>query len=236
MSHTLARDLQAGLLLPDLPDVSGADVATYYHPAGEGLDIGGDLYDVFPLEDGPLGLPARRRLRTRRHRHHHRPGPPHRPRRRPLLPGPADVVKAVNRALNNRPDSHGTGFVTLVYGQLTPTPTGLDIELVRAGHTPSLHLDTHRAARTVDAQGMLLGIGPNPHVTPLRLHLHPHESLVLYTDGAETASCSTNRASSKPSAAFPPAPPNSRSSKRSLEPSASSPTATPSAMTRQPSY
>ncbi|MFD0427785.1 GAF domain-containing protein [Streptomyces zhihengii] len=46
--HTLARDLQAGLLLPDLPQVRGADVATYYHPAGEGLDIGGDFYDVFP--------------------------------------------------------------------------------------------------------------------------------------------------------------------------------------------
>ncbi|MFC6986721.1 GAF domain-containing protein [Streptomyces cirratus] len=45
---TLARDLQAGLLLPDLPAVPGADVATYYHPAGEGLDVGGDFYDVFP--------------------------------------------------------------------------------------------------------------------------------------------------------------------------------------------
>lgn len=30
---TLARDLQAGLLLPELPDVPGADVATSYHPA-----------------------------------------------------------------------------------------------------------------------------------------------------------------------------------------------------------
>ncbi len=29
----------------------GAEVATYYHPAGEGLDIGGDFYDVFPWRD-----------------------------------------------------------------------------------------------------------------------------------------------------------------------------------------
>lgn len=44
----LVRDLQTGLLLPDLPDVPGAQVAAFYHPAGQGLDIGGDFYDVFP--------------------------------------------------------------------------------------------------------------------------------------------------------------------------------------------
>ncbi|MEU2445360.1 GAF domain-containing protein [Streptomyces althioticus] len=42
----LVRDLQTGLLLPDLPDVPGAQVAAFYHPAGQGLDIGGDFYDV----------------------------------------------------------------------------------------------------------------------------------------------------------------------------------------------
>ncbi|WP_423834532.1 SpoIIE family protein phosphatase [Streptomyces manipurensis] len=186
--HTLARDLQAGLLLPDLPQVPGADVATYYHPAGEGLDVGGDFYDVFPLDDGRwafmlgdvCGRGAIAATTTALVRHTARAVAP-------LLPGPEDVVKAVNRALTNRPGSHGTGFVTLVYGQLTPTPTGLDIELVRAGHTPPLHLDAHRTARAVDAQGILLGIGSDPHVTPLRLHLHPHESLLLYTDGITEA-------------------------------------------------
>lgn len=49
----------------------------------------------------------------------------------PLLDSPAAVVHAVNTALLDRPDSHGTGFVTLVYGNLTPTHGGgLDIDLV----------------------------------------------------------------------------------------------------------
>ncbi|MFE7860196.1 hypothetical protein [Streptomyces sp. NPDC057403] len=48
----LGRDLQAGLLLPEVPDVPGAAVATDHHPAAEGLDIGGDLYDIFPLSGG----------------------------------------------------------------------------------------------------------------------------------------------------------------------------------------
>ncbi|MVO85247.1 SpoIIE family protein phosphatase [Streptomyces sp. p1417] len=184
----LARDLQAGLLLPDLPDVPGTDVATYYHPAGEGLDIGGDFYDVFPLKDGRwafllgdvCGRGAIAATTTALVRHTARAVASR-------LPGPADVVQAVNEALIDRPGSHGTGFVTLVYGRLTPTPTGLDIEFVRAGHNAPLHRDSCRTVHALDAKGLLLGVTPDAHVTPHRLHLRPHESLVLYTDGITEA-------------------------------------------------
>ncbi|MER5966249.1 GAF domain-containing SpoIIE family protein phosphatase [Streptomyces sp. NPDC002057] len=184
----LARDLQAGLLLPGLPDVPGTDVATYYHPAGEGLDIGGDFYDVFPLKDGRwafllgdvCGRGAIAATTTALVRHTARAVASR-------LPGPADVVHAVNEALTDRPGSHGTGFVTLVYGQLTPTASGLDIELVRAGHNPPLHLDVRHTVQALTPQGLLLGIGSDAHVTPHRLHLRPDESLVLYTDGITEA-------------------------------------------------
>ncbi|MFD3681240.1 GAF domain-containing SpoIIE family protein phosphatase [Streptomyces sp. NPDC058613] len=191
---TLARDLQAGLLLPDLPAVPGADVATYYHPAGEGLEIGGDFYDVFPLDDGRwafmlgdvCGRGAIAATTTALVRHTARAVAP-------LLPGPDAVVHAINRALIKRPASHGTGFVTLVYGQLTPTDHGLDIDLVRAGHTHPIHLDTHRTAHTVEAPGSLLGITADPEVSVHHLHLHAHESLLLYTDGITEARDSTGR-------------------------------------------
>ncbi|MEU6405973.1 GAF domain-containing SpoIIE family protein phosphatase [Streptomyces sp. NPDC046985] len=181
---TLARDLQAGLLLPELPEVPGADVAAYYQPAGEGLDIGGDFYDVFPLDDGRwafllgdvCGRGAVAATTTALVRHTARAVAP-------LLTGPEDVVKAVNRALVNRPGGHGNGFVTLVYGQLTPASDGLDVELVRAGHTVPLHLDAQHRAHAVDASGSLLGITPDARVRPHRLRLRPHESLLLYTDG-----------------------------------------------------
>ncbi|MER0443570.1 SpoIIE family protein phosphatase [Streptomyces sp. Edi4] len=184
----LARDLQAGLLLPDLPTVPGTDVATYYHPAGEGLDVGGDFYDVFPLDDGRwafmlgdvCGRGAIAATTTALVRHTARAVAP-------FLHGPEDVVKAVNRALLNRPGSHGGGFVTLVYGQLSPAPDGLDIELVRAGHTLPLVLDDGRTARAVEAPGSLLGVSADPDVTPHRLRLRPHESLLLYTDGITEA-------------------------------------------------
>ncbi|MFC8293928.1 SpoIIE family protein phosphatase [Streptomyces sp. NPDC057242] len=184
----LARDLQAGLLLPDLPRVPGADVATYYHPSGEGLDIGGDFYDVFPLEGGRwafllgdvCGRGAIAATTTALVRHTARAVAP-------LLSGPEAVVEAVNRALVNRPAGHGTGFVTLVYGLLTPAGDGLDVELVRAGHTMPLHLDARGTVRTVDVPGALLGIGPETHLTAHRLRLRPDESLLLYTDGITEA-------------------------------------------------
>ncbi|MEU4144753.1 SpoIIE family protein phosphatase [Streptomyces parvulus] len=185
---TLARDLQAGLLMPELPDVPGADVATYYHPAGEGLDIGGDFYDIFPLPDGRwafmlgdvCGRGANAAATTALVRHTARAVAP-------LLPDPEAVVRAVNRALCNRPDSHGSGFVTLVYGHLTHTPDGLDVELIRAGHTLPLVLDADHRASPVEADGALLGITPDTHLRPHRLRLRPYESLLLYTDGITEA-------------------------------------------------
>ncbi|WP_237528109.1 SpoIIE family protein phosphatase [Streptomyces sp. SID2119] len=184
----LARDLQAGLLLPELPCVPGTEVATYYHPAGEGLDVGGDFYDVFPLSDGRwafllgdvCGRGAIAATTTALVRHTARAVAP-------LVPGPQEVVEAVNQALCNRPVGHGTGFVTLVYGRITPTDDGLDVELVRAGHTLPLHLDAHGTVRAVDAPGVLLGIGPQTHLTARNLRLRPNESLVLYTDGITEA-------------------------------------------------
>ncbi|QMU76827.1 SpoIIE family protein phosphatase [Streptacidiphilus sp. PB12-B1b] len=186
---TLAHDLQAGLLLPQVPELPGAELATYYHPAGEGLDIGGDFYDVFPLGGGTwafmlgdvCGRGAIAATTTALVRNTARAVAP-------LLPGPDAVVRAVNRALLDRPDSHGTGFVTLLYGHLTPAARGgLDITLVRAGHTFPLHVDADRSARFVNSQGLLLGITTDPHLPTHQLHLRPSESLLLYTDGITEA-------------------------------------------------
>ncbi|MBY8877299.1 GAF domain-containing SpoIIE family protein phosphatase [Actinacidiphila acidipaludis] len=181
---TLARDLQAGLLLPDIPDLPGAEVTTYYHPAGEGLDIGGDFYDVFPLDDGGwafllgdvCGRGALAATTTALVRHTARAVAAY-------LPDPQSIVRAVNRALLQPHGNHDNGFVTLVYGHFTPAPGGgLDIDLVRAGHTYPLHL-TRSGVRTLKSDGSILGIMPDPPLTTARLRLAPEQSLLLYTDG-----------------------------------------------------
>src|SRR5581483_7522501 len=47
----IARTLQASLLPPDLPAIAGVTLAARYLAAGAGIDVGGDFYDVFPLDD-----------------------------------------------------------------------------------------------------------------------------------------------------------------------------------------
>ena len=47
----IAATLQASLLPPALPDIPGADIAVRYWPAGAAVEVGGDFYDVFPLND-----------------------------------------------------------------------------------------------------------------------------------------------------------------------------------------
>jgi len=51
--HRVAVTLQRSLLPPDPPEIPGIDAAVRYMPAGEGLEAGGDWYDV-------IALPGRR--------------------------------------------------------------------------------------------------------------------------------------------------------------------------------
>lgn len=46
--HALAHGLQTGLLPRTLPHIPGLEAAARYRPAGHGIDIGGDFYDLIP--------------------------------------------------------------------------------------------------------------------------------------------------------------------------------------------
>jgi PAS domain S-box-containing protein len=48
----IARNLQRGLRPPQPARVAGLEAAVVFEAAGRGIDIGGDLYDVLPTEDG----------------------------------------------------------------------------------------------------------------------------------------------------------------------------------------
>ena len=47
-ARDLAATLQASLIPPVAPHIPGLNIATAYHPAGTGQQIGGDFYDVYP--------------------------------------------------------------------------------------------------------------------------------------------------------------------------------------------
>ncbi|MGS2586087.1 SpoIIE family protein phosphatase [Streptomyces hebeiensis] len=51
-----SRELQRSLLPTDLPDLPACETAACYLPAGQGMDVGGDWYDVIPLSSGRVAL------------------------------------------------------------------------------------------------------------------------------------------------------------------------------------
>ncbi|MEU1376011.1 SpoIIE family protein phosphatase [Streptomyces triculaminicus] len=183
----LARDLQAGLLPPELPEVPGATLAASYHPAGEGLDVGGDFYDVFPLPDDRwalmigdvCGRGARAAATTGIVRHSARAAAR-------LLDDPAAVVTTINAALTDRTVGEEC-FVSLVYGELRHTASHLALNLIRAGHVPPLVRRADGTVEEIAQPGLLLGIGPDPDSSPCGVDLYPADSLVLVTDGITEA-------------------------------------------------
>jgi len=49
---SVAETLQGSLLPARLPDMPGFELSAAYIPAGENLEVSGDFYDVFPVQDG----------------------------------------------------------------------------------------------------------------------------------------------------------------------------------------
>ena len=55
-ARTIADVLQRSLLPPRLPEIEGVELGAAYRPGAEGVDVGGDFYDVFELPGGDWGL------------------------------------------------------------------------------------------------------------------------------------------------------------------------------------
>ncbi|HEX6424676.1 MAG TPA: SpoIIE family protein phosphatase [Acidimicrobiales bacterium] len=56
VAHDIALTLQRSLLPAELADLPGVERAVRYLPAGPQVEVGGDWYDVVPLDGGRVGL------------------------------------------------------------------------------------------------------------------------------------------------------------------------------------
>jgi PAS domain S-box-containing protein len=54
--HTRSQELQRSLLPSRLPELPSCTAAARYLPAGQGMDVGGDWYDIIPLSGGRVAL------------------------------------------------------------------------------------------------------------------------------------------------------------------------------------
>lgn len=133
-SVSVAHELQRAMLTENLPQTERARITTDYRPAERTLQVGGDWYDAFWVDDDTLALTvgdivghglrsatAMGQLRTVV-RSHAESGV-----------GPAEVLRRVDRFVRR----HGVGFgSTLVYAELDVTAGRLAFAC--AGHPPPL--------------------------------------------------------------------------------------------------
>jgi PAS domain S-box-containing protein len=183
----VAKTLQASLLPAGLPDIPGAAVAAEYLAAGEGMDVGGDFYDVFAVDDGAwilvigdvLGKGAEAAAVTALARYTVRAVAGH-------SPSPATTLAALNdEMLRQNPDRR---FVTAVLARLEPRAEGgARLVVAAGGHPPPVLLRAGGEVEVVPCPGTLLGVEPDARSFDREIELAPGDTIVLYTDGVTEA-------------------------------------------------
>ena len=183
----IARTLQTSLLPPVLPDVPGAELAAAFHPAGQGLEVGGDFYDVFSTGDGQWYLVigdvcgkgaeaaavtalARYTLRTAA------------ARRR----SPAEILRWVDEAMVGQ-DAAGGRYCTIACAHIDLARSPARLTVSCGGHPLPVLRRADGEVEQVGAFGTLLGLGGEAALHDRSTDLHPGDTLVLYTDGLTEA-------------------------------------------------
>jgi PAS domain S-box-containing protein len=179
----VAQTLQASLLPAALPNIPGVEVSAEYRAAGEGMEVGGDFYDVFGLDDGAwalvigdvLGKGAEAAAITALARYTLRAVAAH-------SLSPATTLATLNEEmLRQKADRR---FVTAVVARLEPRRAGgARLVVASGGHPPPVLLRAGGVAEVLDTPGMLLGVELSARSSDREVEMAPGDVLVLYTDG-----------------------------------------------------
>ncbi|MFI0743344.1 SpoIIE family protein phosphatase [Streptomyces sp. NPDC021100] len=179
----ISQSLQRSLLPPGLPDVPGVEVDVIYRAAGEGNEVGGDFYDLFPIRDGAYGFAigdvcgtgpeaaavtglARHALRLLA---------------REGFGGPA-VLERLNAAILD--EGARSRFLTLLYGELWPQEDGSALlKVVCAGHPLPLRLRPDGTVEPAADPQPLLGVMDDLELYEQPVTLDPGDVLLCVTDG-----------------------------------------------------
>ncbi|MET8680527.1 SpoIIE family protein phosphatase [Streptomyces sp. NPDC004647] len=179
----ISQSLQRSLLPPELPEVPGVEVEVIYRAAGEGNEVGGDFYDLFPIRDGAYGFAigdvcgtgpeaaavtglARHALRLLA---------------REGFSGPA-VLERLNAAILD--EGARSRFLTLLYGELWPQQDGSAVlKVVCAGHPLPLRLRQDGSVEPAAEPQPLLGVMEDLELYEQTITLDRGDVLLCVTDG-----------------------------------------------------
>ncbi|MDT0542451.1 MULTISPECIES: PP2C family protein-serine/threonine phosphatase [Streptomyces] len=177
----LAAALQRHMLPTELPTPPGLRAAARYTPARDGLDVGGDWYDVFALPGTAsigfaIGDVQGHDVEAAAFMGQVRTG------LRAIAAAtcdPGEVLHGVNELLI----SMGTDlFTTCTF--LRFDPASGELACSRAGHVPAVRASAGRPAEVVwDPGGLPLGIQPGETYPVTRHLLTRAGAFVLFTDG-----------------------------------------------------
>ncbi|MEU2548077.1 SpoIIE family protein phosphatase [Streptomyces roseolus] len=181
--NAISQSLQRSLLPPDLPKIPGVEVDVIYRAAGEGNEVGGDFYDVFPIREDVYGFAigdvcgtgpeaaavtglARHALRLLA---------------REGFGGPA-VLERLNAAILD--EGARSRFLTLLYGELRPQADGSAVlKVVCAGHPLPLRLRPDGTVVPAAEPQPLLGVMEDLELYEQTFTLDPGDVLLCVTDG-----------------------------------------------------
>ena len=177
----IAREIQQAMLPSGLFSAPGVETVGLSRPANT---VGGDFYDILPLEDGRLivavgdvagkGSPAALLMALLL------------AMMRTLVDERLEPAELVTR-LNVQVSRHapGTRFITLFYG-VYDARSG-ELTYVNAGHMPPIVLRAGDAIDRLNEGGMALGMfGQSTYATGYTV-LQPEELLAVYSDGITEA-------------------------------------------------
>jgi len=192
----VAATLQASLLPPSHPIIPGVDVASRFVPASEGLDVGGDFYDVFRLgtieEPAPSWALVIGDVRGKGADAAAITGIARATIRAAALDetSPARMLDRLNQVLlataSDDRFASQTGepqFCTACVITITPATHGADLVVASGGHPLPYVLRVDGIVEQIGEHGGLIGVMPSPAIVDVRAHLVHGDSLVLYTDG-----------------------------------------------------
>ena len=182
----VAMILQESLLPPTLAQIPGAHLAVRFHAAGRGVEVGGDFYDAFDVEDGialligdVCGKGPGAAAVTALARYTIRAIAMHEPR-------PDRILLQLNEALLRQRESGD--FCTAALIRVTARGDGrLELEATSGGHPLPIILRGDGSGGELGFPGTLLGAVPAPRLSTVRALLEPGDACVLYTDGLNEA-------------------------------------------------
>ncbi|HET7444097.1 MAG TPA: PAS domain S-box protein [Solirubrobacterales bacterium] len=175
----IAESLQRGLRPPQPAEVLGLGISVVFEAAGSGIEIGGDVYDVLPTEDGcwilvgdvagkgsaaaGVSVAVRHAVRglTRE------------------IDEPDEVLSRVNELL--LAGSSLNDFATAVLVRMRRDGKRWSLTLASAGHPPAIHATASGPVQM--GGGAVLGGWSDPAIARHQTEFGPEDTLVLCTDG-----------------------------------------------------